>query len=194
MGINANFDTFISENLEKMNEEEFSNFSDFWKVKIAPLLWSVKLPSDQVSASAYLPEEFEKAYWIGFGGGERHPDFVITALYNGWRKEIEAMGRILTHDQASRFRRYAGTVNHDTVESERRLLMDGVMKKVSERVSAERADIERKAELRRNTRLVRLTTNDIKSLLDLIDKSEHGDSMYELRGKLNDSLIRASKK
>lgn len=191
---NAIFDTFIKENLEKMNKEEFSNFSDFWKVKVAPLLRSVKWPSDQVSASVYLPDEFEKAYWIGFAGGERHPDFVIAALYNGWRKEIEDMGRILTHDQASRFRRFAETVNPDTVESERRLMMDGIMKKVSERVSAEQADIERKAELRRTTRLVRLTTDDIKSLLDLIDNSEYGDSMHELRGKLNDSLIRSPKK
>lgn len=191
---NVIFDTFIRENLEKMNKEEFSNFSDFWKVKIAPLLRSVKWPSDQVSASVYLPEEFEKAYWIGFAGGERHPDFVIAALYNGWRKEIEAMGRIMTHEQSSRFRRYAETVNPDTVESERRLMMDGVMKKVLERVSAERADIERKAELRRNTRLVRLTTGEIQRILDMIDNSDLADSLHELRGKLNDSLTRGSKK
>lgn len=186
------FDTFIQENIEKFNKEDFPTFIDFWTTKVEPILRSIGVPSDPTVASVYLPQEFQKAFFIGWGSGERHPNIVMDVLYNGWRKELEEMGRITRHEQAQKFRSYMQAVNPDTVSAERKFIIDGVMKRVQEKVSQYQAEKERKAELRRNTRVVRLNVSDINLLLGMLDEYSPSEERRRIRDVLSKALDRKS--
>lgn len=167
--------------------KHYRNFREFWDTEIKPTLKAANLVCDIGAASVYFPKEFLPAFYEAHGGGEWHPELVYEMLFNGWRKRIENDKK--NHRRVQKYgnrEKFLDTLA-DGFSKEREILLNGILLNVEKRVEEAMRDKERKENLRKNTRLVRLTVDEISYLMDMLCDIR-SDEASNIFAKLNEKL------